>query len=546
MHQTAGDVADDLAVAPAGTTEVAQVAEVARPGTHDRVSRAGLAALAIGAAGVVLRLILTLLGVPPTNSDEATMGLAALHIGRGTDHPVWFYGQAYMGTVEAYLAAPLVRLFGTPVPVLRLVTLLFFAAFLLLAYRLTVALFTPGLGVLTVALLSLGADRVLKNEMIVAGGYPEILPAAALLMLLAVRLAAGAPQRRAARLWAFGAWGLVAGLCVWTDWLVLPYVAVAGLLLAVGCWRELRGAHGLWLLAGGVLGAAPLIAYNLAAAPGRNSLSVYSRLSLPGHAPLTEHLHGGVLVGVPMASGLCAPSHCAPAVLAWGVAYPALLVLATVLALLGVRRARGAARGRELGRLALLLAAAATLVAYVLSGNSADTPIESARYLHPMLLSLPAVLWPLWRLATNRGRPRWRLPARSALAVITAAAVVATVAVAGAVPGYRRQQARQAELIAALDRLGTDRIYSGYWTCDRLAYATRERIVCAVLAEDLSPGLDRYRAYREMVRRGKRPAYVFPVGSAVDAAFLRRESGERTRLTTVEAGGYHIHLLDRR
>ncbi len=524
----------------------AQSAEVTGPRTHSLVSRSGLAALAIGTAGVGLRLVFILLGVPPTNSDEATMGLAALHIGRGTDHPVWFYGQSYMGTFEAYLAAPLVRLFGTPVPVLRVVTLLFFAAFLLLAYRLTVALFTPGLAVLTVALLSLGADRVLKNELIVAGGYPEILPAAALLMLLAVRLAAAAAARGSARLWAFGAWGLVAGVCAWTDWLVLPYVAVAGLLLAVGCGRELRGAAGLWLLAGAVLGAAPLIAYNLTAPRGMDSLSVYRRLSLPGYGPLAEHLHGGVLVGVPMASGLCAPSHCAPAVMAWGVAYPALLVLATVLALLGVRRATGDARRRELGRLALLLAAAATLVAYVHSGNSADTPIESARYLHPMLLSLPAVLWPLWRLATDRGRPRWRLPARSALAVITATAVVATVAVAGAVPGYRRQQARQAELIAALDRLGADRVYSEYKTCDRLTYATRERIVCAVLAKDLSPGLDRYLPYRDMVRRSAHPAYVFPVGSAVDEAFLRRASGSHTRLTTVEAGGYNIHLPDRR
>ena len=540
MHQAAGDVADDVDVGRGG------VDETAPPAGRVRMSRAGRAALAVGGAGVALRLVLVLLGVPPSNSDEATMGLAALHIGRGDDHPVWFYGQAYMGTAEAYLAAPLVRLFGTQVPVLRLVALLFFGAFLLLAYRLTVALFTPGLGVLTVALLSLGADRVLKNELIVAGGYPEILPAAGLLMLLAVRLAATPPHRRALRLWTFGGWGLAAGLCVWTDWLVLPYVGVAGLLLVVGCGRELRGVPGLWLAAGAVLGAAPLIAYDLTAARGADSLSVYSRLSSSGTAPLAAHLHGGVLVGVPMASGLCAPSHCAPAVMAWGVAYPVLLVVAAVLALLGVRRATGAQRGRELGRLALLLAAAATLVAYVRSANSADSPIESARYLHPLLLSLPAVLWPLWRLATRPGPALRRVPAGATLAVLTATAVLATVSLAGAAPGYRRQQARQAELIAALDRLGADRVYSEYWTCGRLTFATRERILCAVLADDLTPGLDRYRAYRERVRQADREVYVFPIGSTVDGNFLRRASANHTRLTTVEAGGYHIHLPDRR
>ena len=43
------------------------------------------------------------------------MGLAALHIARGEDFPVFFYGQEYMGTLEAYLAAPLVALFGPSV-----------------------------------------------------------------------------------------------------------------------------------------------------------------------------------------------------------------------------------------------------------------------------------------------------------------------------------------------------------------------------------------------------------------------------------------------
>jgi hypothetical protein len=543
MQQAAGE---------ASVNAVGEVGPSWRIGS--RPSRVGLAALAVGVGGVVLRLVLILTGTPPTNSDEATMGLAALHIAGGTDHPVWFYGQAYMGTLEAYLAAPLVGLFGTGVPVLRVVALLFFAAFLLLAYRLTVALFTPGLALFTVALLSLGADRVLKNELIVAGGYPEILPAAALLMLLAVRLSgvpgpdpAAPPRPRPWRLCAFGAWGLVAGLCVWTDWLVLPYVGVAGLLLVVCRGRELRGLPGVVLAAGALLGAAPLIAYNVTAAPGADSLSVYSRLSSAGNASLAAHLHGGVLLGIPLASGLCAPSHCAPAVMAWGWVYPVLLVAAAVLAVIGARRAHGAARQRELGRLALLVAAAATLVAYLGSSGSAETPIESARYLHPLLLSLPAVLWPLWRPAVAAGRPvRWSRPAAAAaLTVLLVTAAAATVALIGAAPGYGRQRTRQAALIAELDRLGADRVYSEYWTCGRITFATRERVVCAVLDDQLRPGFDRYAPYRTTVRRADKPAYVFPVGTPADGAFVQRASATGTSYTAFEAGGYHIYRADR-
>ncbi len=84
-----------------------------------------------------------------------------------------------MGPIEAYLAAPLFALFGSGTLLLRLPLLLGYAAFLLFMYRLTVRLFTPGLAVLTVGLLALGSDRVIKNEMIAGGGYPEMLPAAA-------------------------------------------------------------------------------------------------------------------------------------------------------------------------------------------------------------------------------------------------------------------------------------------------------------------------------------------------------------------------------
>lgn len=546
--------------------------DAAGPGAGSRgrrLSGSSLAALLIGCGGVAVRIVLLILGVPQTNSDEATMGLAALHVATGVDHPVWFYGQAYMGSLEAWLAAPLIGPLGVGTAPLRLPTLLLYAAFLLLAYRLTRALYPAGLAVLTVALLSLAADRVVKNEMIAGGGYPEILPAAALLVLLAVRLAATVPdvgarsQRPGRRLAAFGAWGLTTGLCLWVDWLVLPYVAAAGLLLLWGCRRELRGPAGALLGAGVLIGAAPLILFNLTAGPGLDSLSAYADASGSGVATLGQRLHGGILLGVPLGTGLCPPSRCAPVVQGWGVAYVALLVAAVVMAVRVARRATGPQRVRELGRLALLGAAALTVVAYLASASSGRTPVESARYLNCLLVTTPAVLWPLWRAATHRAtgrggagdtdpaageRPRraarlWSRPAATvALALVLTAAVTATVAFAAEVPRYRQAATQQRELIAALDRVGATRIYAGYWTCNRITYATRERIVCAVLADDLTPGFDRYLPYRAMVDGAARPAYVWPVGSPADAAFTARVAATGTPVTMVEAGGHRIYL----
>ncbi len=47
------------------------------------------------------RLAIALLGYPADDSDEATMGLMALHINTRGEHPIFFYGQNYMGALEA-------------------------------------------------------------------------------------------------------------------------------------------------------------------------------------------------------------------------------------------------------------------------------------------------------------------------------------------------------------------------------------------------------------------------------------------------------------
>lgn len=203
--------------------------EAVRPRTPRRLPLPTLLALLVGFAGVGYRLALLFADAPPTNSDEATMGLAALHIARGDGFPVWFYGQAYMGTLEAYLAAPLVALAGPSVLVLRVPTLALYALFLLLSWRLTRRLGGDRwYALLVVAVLALGADRVVKNQLIAGGGYPELNPAGTALALLTVGLCMTGAGARLPR-WA--AWGLVAGVLLWVDPLILPYVLTLGALL---------------------------------------------------------------------------------------------------------------------------------------------------------------------------------------------------------------------------------------------------------------------------------------------------------------------------
>lgn len=522
--------------------------------------RKGLAlrvAVAFGLLGLAYRLVLLLVEVPPANSDEATSGLVAMHIAQGREFPLFFYGQYYMGALESYLAAPLFVLFGPSTLALRVPNLLLYAAFLVLIWQLARRLYSPWLATASVGLLALGSDRILKNQLIAGGGYPEMNPAGALLVLLAVNLglgagrAAGAGAARWRRKLAYAGWGLVAGLTLWDDWLVLPYVAVAGVLLVGVNWRELRGRAGLALGGGLLAGLVPIVVHNLTAAPAHRSLAIYATLGGDTAASWADRLYNGVLFGLPMGTGLCAPGRCAPWQLWWGAAYPVLLILAGVLAARALWAASGIERVRQGGRLALVVGAALSLLAYATSSAAGNTPVESARYLSCLLISTPAVLWPLWSAVTGpAGSVAWRArPVRWAalglLAALAASMVLASGALIVQAPELRRADQRR-DLVAALDRLGVDRFYGEYWTCNNITFLTRERLVCAVIRDDLHAGWDRYLPYRELVDRADHPAYVLPAGTPLSAAVAGHLAATGVAVTTTTVAGYDIYQPARR
>ncbi|SCG76549.1 hypothetical protein GA0070613_6024 [Micromonospora inositola] len=512
------------------------------------LDRPALVALLLGLAGVGYRLVLTLLTLPASNSDEATFGLAAMHIAAGRDRPVFLYGQHYMGMLESYLAAPLIGLAGPSWPVLRLPLLALYALFVWLMYRLTRRLCSPWFAVLVVGLLALGSERVVRDQLTVVGGRPEVKPAVVAMLLIAVALA----ERRVRHRWlATGLFGLAAGLALWSDWLIVPYLAVAGLLLVWAAPRDLVGWPGVLLVAGFVLGVSPMIKDNLVAPDGQDSLSVFREISTKaGPAPpWSDRLRGGLLEGVPLASGLCPMDGCARWQQWFGLLYPLLLVAAALLALVAYRRAgRRADRVRAVAQLALVAGAALTLLAYVRSPLAATDPLGNSRYLSVLQISLPAVLWPIW-LAAARA---WRGVAGTAGRLggaVAAAALVALTATALAATGFfvadagslRAEERHTRGLADAVRGAGLREVYGDYWTCNRLIFNTGEAVVCGVLDGSLTPGQNRYPAYWKRVGRADRPGYVLAVGSSAERG-LRRLLGDRADAAVVaEVGGYRVY-----
>lgn len=531
-------------------------------------------ALAILGGAFAWRVLLAALGWPATDSDEGTMGLMARHIAYAGAHPIFFYGQAYMGALEAYLAAALFRLIGPSLFALRLAVILLSMAALGCVYLLARRLYTPGLALFALGLLALGPPEALDREIFAGGGYVETLLFSALALLLAHALALSAATgvpRSWRQLVAYAGLGLAVGLGLWSDTLVVPFMLGALLLAARFCRRELLSRAGICLLLGFVVGVGPLLAY-AAQAPGHNPLAGAAAVEQSSNAYqgnlvslVAGEIAGTVAVSVPSITGGSALLPLAPksawplpnltpgAAVAtlvhaiWGLGTLALLAIALVAGWRVVRgrgpevaehvSAEHAARVDAWARALLVGGAALTVLLFVASPVAARAPAEHARYLIGMLLALPALLDLVWRRAWGRAS-LWHGGAQAVLGLVFVVFLAGAVQVAQGVPAARAVLAQQAQVMALLERNGVHAVFGEYWTCDRLAFLSGERVICASLDPYLRPDLDRYLPYRADVAADPHAWYVFPVTSPQAAAFAARAASSPGGYTRSVAAGY--------
>jgi hypothetical protein len=167
------------------------------------------------------------------DGDEALVGIQAQHILRG-ELPAYYYGQPYMGSLEAYLIALIFAVVGSSTGAMRSEPLLLSLLLIWLTWRLAGALATE-------ARLSQAARRwfVVSStffaaipplydgviEMRTWGGHIEIYILSLWLLLSALRLTqrwqAGASLRETA--WRWAGIGLLVGLGMW----VYPLIVIA-------------------------------------------------------------------------------------------------------------------------------------------------------------------------------------------------------------------------------------------------------------------------------------------------------------------------------
>ena len=476
--------------------------------------------------GLALRLAIVASPLGEIDGDEAVVGLMARHIAFLGERPVFYWGQPYLGSLEAFTAAPLFRLFDSSTVLLKLVPTAYSLGFLALSALLARRLFGMGPALATAAYLALPPSMWAVWSTKARGGYAEVLFLGEAL-LLATLLVARAPTRRAAMFW-----GLLAGLAFWTHLLAIVYIAPAIVYLALSRTR-FRLAHLAIAIGGALIGMLPMLIENVS-----NGFRTLASLLQPPDLPMdpVAQFIRFFRVGVPVLLGLGQPTTSATMFDAdWPnrpaghlvVAVLAVLLLTAVLLLYvpAVKRlltcgtapplSGQSGSARVLSALAepALLVFVAIAVPPVVAFTRFGFFVSEPRYALPLYSTVPLLAAAVWRL-------RW--PA-ARWAVVVGVLAFNVWSLVSTDPRLWRPEdaldstaATRAQLVQYLVPQDRHQMYTDYWIGYPIMFETRE----TVLAYVISGGFNRYLPPADNVQRTPNPAWVFEPGTDAETEFL--------------------------
>ncbi|MFN2376520.1 MAG: ArnT family glycosyltransferase [Candidatus Binatia bacterium] len=189
-------------------------------------------------------------------ADEGIVGLMGKHILENGATPVFFYGQSYLGALEAYCAAAVFAVLGVGMTSLRLVPLLFSIGLGVVVYSFAYRFHSVAVARWATALVAVAPLYFLQWNLKARGGFVEHV---FLLFVVMMLFWSFYLYRRRDQATAF-ALGLAAGIATWVNQLMGAYLAVMAVLL----WLERDDRRGWKAVAlGFVLGASLLIGYNV-------------------------------------------------------------------------------------------------------------------------------------------------------------------------------------------------------------------------------------------------------------------------------------------
>jgi len=497
-----------------------------------------IAALVIAAA---LRFCLVQGGYISFNSDEAVVGLMARHILQG-ERPVFFYGQAYMGSLDALLVAIGFYLFGEQVWVIRLVQSLIFLGVMITTYSLgTKVCGSQKTAALAVALLAVPSVNVILYTTASLGGYGEALLIGNLVLLKGLRIADRLTEKKESFLNAdWLVLGFLIGLGFWAFGLTLVYSIPTVIFLIYSIRKARQGSQGTpksssgsdeyesriswklivtWLLSfsgGLIIGLLPV--WNFALENGLHRLilelkgdAIRGIEGLPWLLQSLQHLINLVIFGSSVVFGLRPP---------WDIIWLGLPLLPFILIfwlfVIGyILRSlvTGNERRKKVGL--LLGVILALLCGFIFTPFGAD---PSGRYFLP--LAVPLSLFAADFIVELERKFGVKVYGLAALLVVFNFWGI-TQSAFRIPPGITTQFYEPAridhrydqELIDFLLEKGEKRGYSNYWVSYPIAFLSQEELIF-IPRLPYHPDLrftlrdDRYSPYTELVENAERIAYI--------------------------------------
>ncbi len=492
----------------------------------------------------------------PFNADEAVVALMARHIVQG-ERPVFFYGQAYMGSIDAYLVAVGFWIFGEYIWVIRLVQCLLYLGTILTAMWIVGRLAgNSRAAAITGLLLAVPAVNMTLYTTASLGGYGEALLLGNIMIIagfwLVNRLQRTESGRKSYLIIGLPALilGLLIGLGLWVNGLTLVYAVPVLFFILYQVvkrknWRPLTNLIGAGLI-GLLIGS--LAWWMFAAQNGFQALTSElfgSAIAVEGGSyadRILNHFSSLILLGASAIMGLRPP---------WEVRWivlpliPIVVGLWAVILYAGIKKMSKPFPGRAVlaifGGTALTLAAA-----FVFTSFGAD---PSGRYFLPIQIAL-AVL-------AGFVTADWIVKKPAAGLVVAFLLVYQLVGNIQSIqqnpPGLTTQFYEPArvdhqymdDLILFLVENGETRGYTNYWVSYPLAFRTDETVIFIPRLPyhpDLRYTLrdDRYPPYDQIVAASPRIAYITSNNPELDQRFRIDFSAKQVTYKEAEIGDYRV------
>lgn len=494
--------------------------------------------------GIVLNFARVWFSSTTVDADSSIVGLMGTHILHGKDFPIFFYGQAYMGSLEAIVAAIYFLFLGISASSLYLVSTTFWGLYVVVNFFVVQRVFGTSRAVVACIFLAFPtaylSDRLFRTW----GGYMEMLFFGSLVLLLSLSITDRLGLSRAVNK-PFALLGLIVGLGLWTHFSIIFYIATAiFLFVSSGCIKKITLRDLSYFLIFLIIGFSPVLIYNIWPVAFSNIL----------HYPLLNKQSGQTW------DYLFAQGQPFKVRILFGFNNLATVLKVSLPLILGAQIDAGFYLLPTLskGLLLFYLTVSAWLVFQkdklfraLLNFNF---PSKSELFrLYPVFLGVFAVIsYCFGNFAYSFGDPRYLLALYSVFPVLAADFLYwvwsknVTLSVLlfvfifinhiypvygmhPDIPVFSRRPTNESRLIEELQKIKATRVYAGYPIGFPITFATSEQIIASPKYGPFN--LNRYPEYTELVDRAINPTYVFPTDINPDycceasfSAVLKKES----------------------